>query len=215
MSLPLNTVSSPPTILGKEAKKTARKSPPPRRQPNATTRTREHLLPDEVDRVLKAVRKNRNAARDYAFLLVMFRRALRVSEAIRLKWADVDLLDERIYVRRLKNGVPSTQPLSGIELRALKLLRRKNPSSQWVFLSERGGPMTRRNAHAIIAKAGRDAKISFPVHPHNLRHSLGYYMSEKGVPTRSLAAYMGHKNLNNCARYLALSSTHFKDWWED
>jgi type 1 fimbriae regulatory protein FimB/type 1 fimbriae regulatory protein FimE len=204
----------PDTILGKEAKKTPRNAPP-RRQPNAATRTREHLLPDEVERLLKAVRGNRNPARDHALILLMFRRALRVSEAIRLKWSDVDLPNERIYVRRLKNGVPSTQPLSGIELRALKQLRRRHPNSSWVFLSERGAPMTRRNAHSIVARAGKNAKLGFPVHPHQLRHALGFYMSEKGVPTRSLAAYMGHKNLNNSAIYAALSSTHFNDWWSD
>jgi integrase len=65
------------------------------------------------------------------------------------------------------------------------------------------------------AKAGRDAKIGFPVHPHQLRHALGYYRGEKKVPTRSLAAYMGHKNLNNTAKYAALSSNHFQDWWDD
>jgi integrase len=189
--------------------------PPPRRLPNSATRNREHLLPDEVERLLKATRKNRNATRDYALLLIMFRRALRVTEAVRLRWADVDLKGERIFIKRLKSGVDSTQPLSGIELRYLKQLRRKNPNSSWVFLSERGSPMSRRNAHAIVAKAGRDARLGFPVHPHNLRHALGYYMSEKGVPTRSLAGYMGHVNLNNTAIYAALSSNHFKDWWDD
>ena len=78
--------------------------------------------------------------------------------------------------------------VSGIELRYLKQLRRRNPNSCWVFVSERGGPMTRRNVHAIVSKAGRDAKIGFPVHSHCFRHSLGFHMSEKGVPTRSLAA---------------------------
>ena len=194
---------------------TTKRSPPPRRLPNSATRTREHLLPDEVDRLLKATRKNRNAARDYTLLLVMFRRALRVTEACRLRWADVDLPGERIFIKRLKSGVDSTQPLSGIELRYLKQLRRKNPNSSWVFLSERGSPMSRRTVHAIVAKAGRDAKIGFPVHPHNLRHALGFYMSEKGVPTRSLAGYMGHVNLNNTAIYAALSSNHFKAWWQD
>jgi integrase len=197
--------------LGKEGKR----RPPPRRLPNAATRTREHLLPDEVERLLKATRKNRNPVRDYTFILLLFRRALRVTEAIRLRWTDIDLPGERIFIKRLKSGVDSTQPLSGIELRYLKQLRRKNPNSSWVFLSERGGPMSRRNAHAIVAKAGRGAKMGFPVHPHQLRHALGYYMSEKGVPTRSLAGYMGHKNINNTAKYAALSSNHFKDWWSD
>ncbi len=164
---------------------------------------------------MKATRKNRNPIRDYTLILIMFRRALRVTEAIRLRWADVDLQAERMFIKRLKSGVDSTQPLSGIELRYLKQLRRKNPHSSWVFLSERGSPMSRRNAHEIVAKAGRDMKIGFPVHPHQLRHALGYYMAEKKVPTRSLAAYMGHKNLNNTAKYAALSSNHFNDWWQD
>jgi integrase len=201
----------PTTILGKEATRQS----PPRRLPNSASRTREHLLPDEVERLLKATRKNRNPIRDYTLILLMFRRAMTVSEAIRLRWADVDLHAERIFVKRLKSGVDSTQPSSGIELRYLKQLRRKNPNSSWVFLSERGGPMSRRNAHAIVAKAGRDAKVGFPVHCHQLRHALGYYMAEKKVPTRSLAAYMGHKNLNNTAKYAALSSNHFNDWWDD
>jgi integrase len=205
------TQSAPTTILGKES----RRRPPPRRLPNSVSRTREHLLPDEVERLLKATRKNRNPIRDYTLILLLFRRAMRVTEAIRLRWADVDLRAERIFIKRLKNGVDSTQPLSGIELRYLKQLRRKNPTSSWVFLSERGGPMSRRTAHAIVAKAGLGAKIGFPVHPHQLRHALGYYMSEKKVPTRSLAAYMGHKNLNNTAKYAALSSNHFNDWWDD
>jgi len=54
MPIPATTANRPPTILGKEAKIPTRNSLPPRRQPNATTRTREHLLPDEVNRVLKA-----------------------------------------------------------------------------------------------------------------------------------------------------------------
>jgi hypothetical protein len=45
----------------------------------------------------------------------------------------IDLKGERIFIRRLKNGVDSTQPLSGIELRYLKQLRRRNPTSSWCF----------------------------------------------------------------------------------
>src|SRR6266508_67930 len=93
--------SAPSTVLGKEGKR----PPPPRRLPNAATRTREHLLPDEVERLLKATRKSRNPVRDYTFILLLFRRALRVTEAIRLRWTDIDLPGERIFIKRLKSGV--------------------------------------------------------------------------------------------------------------
>jgi integrase len=130
-----------------------KRSPPPRRQPNSATRTREHLLPDEVERLLKATRKNRNPIRDYTLVLLMFRRAMRVSEAIRLRWADVDLQAERIFVKRLKSGVDSTEPLSGIELRYLKQLRRKNPNSSWVFSVSEGQTPSGRRSDTVSRRA--------------------------------------------------------------
>ena len=49
----------------------------------------------------------------------------------------------RIHVRRAKNGVDSTHPLTGKEIRALRQLRRENLQSRYVFNTERGGPVTR------------------------------------------------------------------------
>lgn len=188
----------------------------PRRLSNSAYRTREYLNPEEIDRLLKATKGNRHAHRDYCLILTCYRHSLRVSELVRLRWQDVDLHAGRMFIKRLKNSLDSTHPISGVEMRALRKLKQKAPKdSPWVFLSERGAPMTRGNVQAIVAKAGRVAGFDFKVHPHQLSHSTGFYLSEKGVPTRSLAGFMGHKNLNNTAIYTALSPHHFKDWWED
>jgi len=53
------------------------------------------------------------------------------------------------------------------------------------------------------------------VHPHMLRHACGYKLANDGVDTISLAAYLGHKNIQNTQRYAALSPTRFKDFWRD
>jgi len=119
-------------------------------------------------------------------LLVMYRHGLRVSEAISLRWEQFDLKAGLLSVQRLKHGVPSTHPLRGPELRALGQLRREWASSSYLFVSERGGPMTASNVRKLVARTGLAAKLPFPVHRHMLRHACGFKLANEGHDTRSL-----------------------------
>jgi integrase len=58
---------------------------------------------------------------------------------------------------------------------------------------------------------GEQAKLPFPVHPHMLRHSTGYKLANDGHDTRSLAHYLGHRNLQSTARYTALAPDRSQD----
>jgi type 1 fimbriae regulatory protein FimB/type 1 fimbriae regulatory protein FimE len=116
----------------------------------------------------------------------MFRHGLRVSEAVSLRWEQVDLKTGLLHVQLLKHGVPSTHPLRGPELRALRQLRRDRPDGAYLFVSERGGPMTASNVRKLIAGAGQRAKIGFPVQPHMLRHACGFKLANDGHDTRAL-----------------------------
>jgi type 1 fimbriae regulatory protein FimB/type 1 fimbriae regulatory protein FimE len=49
--------------------------------------------------------------------------------------------------------------------------------------------------HHIVAVAGEAAGLPFPVHPHMLRHACGFYLANKGVDTRALQQYLGHRNI--------------------
>jgi type 1 fimbriae regulatory protein FimE len=189
---------------------------PPTRRPNRETRTREFLAANEVDRLLEAVGAGtRYGARDRTLLLLMYRHGLRVSEAITLRWDQVDLKAGHLYVQRLKNGVPSTHPLRGPELRALKQLRRDWPDSPYLFISERGGPMTASNVRKLVTRAGVQAKFAFPVHPHMLRHACGFKLANEGHDTRSLQHYLGHKNIAHTVRYTEMAPDRFKGFWKD
>jgi len=99
----------------------------PRRPPNADLREREYLTPKEVDRLQDAARRHsRYGHRDATAILIAYRHGLRASELCELTWNMIELDSGRIHVRRAKNGVDSTHPLTGKEIRALRQLRREN-----------------------------------------------------------------------------------------
>lgn len=118
-----------------------RKSPNQRKY--SEVRSREHLLPEEVDAMMKAIRKHsgRYAHRDSTLILLLYRHGLRVSEAAALRWEQVDFAAATLHVNRLKNGSPATHPLYGSELRALRQLRRDYPDSPFLFMSSRCSPL--------------------------------------------------------------------------
>lgn len=106
-------------------------------------------------------------------------------------------------------------PLRGPELRALRRLRRDYPSTPYVFVTERGGPLTSTTARKLFARAGREARITFPVHPHMLRHATGYKLANDGHDTRSIQQYLGHRNITHTVRYTELATGRFNRFWSD
>ncbi len=186
----------------------------PKRLPNRHLRTREHLTESEVERLMKAASGNRHGQRDATMILVAYRHGLRASELVDLRWEQVEFRTATLHVRRVKQGTPSTHPVVGDELRALRRLHREqDPKSPFVFTSERGAPFTTAGFPRMIERAGILAKLSFKAHPHMLRHACGYALANKGHDTRALQAYLGHRNIQHTVRYTELSPTRFKDFW--
>jgi integrase len=193
-------------------------APPPRRRRHAEVRSREHLLPGEVEQVVEAARKRggRYGHRDHTLLLLMHRHGLRAAEIAALRWDQVDLPGGTLHVTRVKQGTPTTHPLRGPELRALRRLQREQPEhGGYVFVTERGGPMAGRTVHHIVAEAGRAAQLAFPIHPHMLRHATGYSLARQGTDTRALQAYLGHRDIRHTVRYTDLAPARFKEFWKD
>ena len=163
----------------------------PRRPPNADLRTREHLTEAEVERLMLAARENRWGHRDATMVLVAYRHGLRRAELVDLRWDQIDFASGTLHVRRVKQGTPSTHPILGDELRALRRLQREQePKSPFVFTSERGAPFSTAGFARMIERAGTEARLGFKAHPHMLQPCLrlragqqrARYTSAAGLP---------------------------------
>jgi type 1 fimbriae regulatory protein FimB len=145
---------------------------------------RQHLTGREIERLLEAVKGDRNEARDRCLLLLMFRHGLRVSEACRLKLDQVDSESRVLHITRLKRGLSTTQPLRGDELRAiaawLKQRARMKPPGKSFFVSEQRKGLHRSTVNLLLKKYSEAAALPFSAHPHMLRHACGFALADQG-----------------------------------
>ena len=131
----------------------------PRRPKNAAVRTREHLTMEEVERLIEAAKDNRYGQRDALMILLTFRHGLRAAEVCDLRWEQVDFKTANLHVRRVKNGTPATHPLTGREMRALRKHQRDSERSPFVFVSERGAPLTAPGFSRMVERAAVAADL--------------------------------------------------------
>jgi type 1 fimbriae regulatory protein FimE len=168
-------------VVSKGAPTPVNRTVPPQRAPKPAD-VRKHLTPPEVERMEEAAaRRGRYGHRDRTLVMLTYRHGLRVSELVALRWEQMDLESGALFVTRRKKGKPSTHPLRGPEIRALRRLpREQQPTSPYVFTTERGGPMTEDGVRKLMARVGQEAGLPFHVHPHMLRHACGYKLAADG-----------------------------------
>jgi type 1 fimbriae regulatory protein FimB len=182
-----------------------------------TMSDRKHLVSAEVEKLIAATKGTRHEARDRCLLLLMFRHGLRVSEACGLVLSQVDIESRVLHVKRLKDGLSTTHPLRGDEIRAIRAWladrARMKPETDAFFVSERRRPLSRKTAWLAIRENGRRAGLPVEAHPHMLRHACGFALADQGADTRLIQDYLGHRNIQHTVRYTATNPARFERLW--
>ncbi len=180
------------------------------------------LSAGEAERLIDAAAGTTpRALRDGALVELLYGAGLRVTEAVSLDKAGIDL-DDRLVRVTGKGGKQRVVPVGRHAVEALRrYLARGRPyldakHRPELFLNARGGPLTRAGAFLILrrlaAKAGLDPAR---IHPHLLRHSFATHLLEGGADLRSVQEMLGHADLATTELYTHISDrrrreTYFK-----
>jgi integrase/recombinase XerD len=177
----------------------------------------------EIDALLAApdVRTPRGL-RDAAMITLMYAAGLRVSELVSLRTSDVDLV--RGVVAPLGKG--SKRRLVPIADVAIDLVRRyasevrpgvvetasvkKRKTGDVLFVSPRGGPLTRMGFWKILRGHLLAAGISKRISPHKLRHSFATHLLARGADLRAVQTMLGHANVATTEIYTHVARDHVR-----
>ncbi|CNL10773.1 tyrosine-type DNA invertase [Yersinia proxima] len=179
---------------------------------------RKHLTPAEVDRLLAATHHGTHSVRDYCLIWMCFIHGCRVSEINSWRLCDIDLDEGHIHIHRLKNGFSTIHPLFKKERKALHAWlnirdKYKGSDSEWLFLSEKGNRLSRQRIYWLIRHYSELADLTITAHPHMLRHGCGFALADRGIDTRLIQDYLGHRNIQNTVIYTASNAGRFKEVW--
>lgn len=189
--------------------------------PRAGRKIPRFLTFDEVDRLLAAPNPLRpEGSRDRAMLETLYAAGLRVSELVNLPMTGLDMTVGFVRVtgkgdktRLVPVGEVARDSITSyLAAPRAELLRSVGgPSmSDALFVTRRGGPMTRqafwKNIKRYAVLAGIDKNVS----PHMIRHSFATHLLERGANLRVVQTLLGHADISTTQIYTHVTRERLK-----
>ena len=138
---------------------------------------------------------------------LMYASGLRVSELVGLKTVHVGLNEGALRV----TGKGSKERLVPFGAEAHAWIRRylaegrgailKAQVSDALFVTARGGPMSRQMFWSLIKRHARTAGIEVPLSPHTLRHAFATHLLNHGADLRAVQMLLGHADISTTTIY--------------
>lgn len=186
------------------------------RAPKSASHLPDVLTIDEVSALLDAASLNGSddpvVLRDKALLEFLYATGARISEAVGVDFADIDMNDRLVRL----TGKGSKQRLVPIGSYACEALKRycesgrpallekstaRQPEDRAVFLNKRGRRLSRQSAWDVVRIAGERAHLTRPLHPHTLRHSFATHLIQGGADVRTVQELLGHASVTTTQIY--------------
>jgi integrase/recombinase XerD len=172
------------------------------------------LQPDEVDRLMSALRTDRDRAMVFAMLLAGLRRC----EVLGLRFADVQIADRRLVVIEGKGGHHRVVPVANrfFDVLGTYLHHERPPvaSTDRLFVvlkgPRRGQPLSAEGLDEILDGARKRAGLTQTT-CHELRHTCLTRLREAGMALEAVQAQAGHRSIESTRVYLHLTN----DWLAD
>ena len=166
------------------------------------------VSPDFIEAFFKKVK----SVRDRALFSTLYFYGLRASEVQLLQVDDIDLVNNRIFIRALKGGISGQHLLSPIVKKYIKAFLdqkrlRLRTVQKALFLSQKGSPITSTQVYRLFREYARKAK--FPEdkrHPHVFRHSIAVHMAEGGFDVYQVKEHLRHKKIDNTLVYFQITN---------
>lgn len=171
---------------------------------------------EEISRLLEMpdLSKGRGI-RDAAMIHLMYASGLRVSELCQLGVGDLDV--QTGIVKPLgKGGKRRVVPVGEVALSHLTIYLRDvrpklaKPNTRPLFISPRGGALTRQGFWKLLGRYARGAGITAPLSPHKLRHSFATHLLARGADLRAVQAMLGHADLGTTEIYTRVAQDHVR-----
>jgi integrase/recombinase XerD len=173
----------------------------------------------EVDRLLTAPLAGEPLwRRDRAILELLYATGARVSEVSNLRLRDVHLAERFCLChgkgdkeRMVPMGVSAQQMVAAyLERERPKLAKRRDPESEFLFLSSRGSRLGRERIWELLKKSSRLAGVSAKISPHSLRHSFATHLLAGGADIRHVQELLGHASIATTQLYTHVDASKLK-----
>ena len=176
----------------------------------------------EVERLLNAPPTNTpEGVRDRAMLETMYGCGLRVSELVLLSMASVDLRARLVRPfgkgkkeRLVPLGDGAADTLAAYLAAARPALLGSKPPSPFLFVTKRGGPMTRQHFLVLVKQYARAAGIARTLSPHALRHSFATHLLSGGADLRAIQEMLGHVSIKTTQRYTRVDVARLREVYD-
>lgn len=180
-----------------------------------------YLTVEEIDKLLDIKLEKSTDYRNKAMLELLYATGMRISELTNLQISQIDFDDDLVRVMG-KGKKERIIPLNDIAIKCLKeyindyrpFLLKLN-TSEYVFINNFGGTISRQGFFKILKKLCNKAGIKKEVSPHTLRHSFATHLLNNGADLRIIQELLGHENLVTTEIYAHLQNKKIKDDYDN